>query len=468
MLIDMTKVLPTEGNTTLDLLAAAIQAAPALLGVEDTAELRSVLVPIGQDQFIAYASALRVGWACDLKEPIVREAGGMILVAAPFTASEMLSKHTLAKALNGWREHGKYVNSLDFHDNVNIYRHTSYSEGWGTEPLWVCSLQENSTRSLSKRTRSGPFLHAESDFFAEDLGDACRQWLGDPGLTENSNPGIYKAIIRDRRAWLRTLKIDHDSGELSIGLDRSTKSEVFLTVITTELDGKKKVVTSKELKGTSALLPIPLPLKEIRIYLTDKSGTTYDDFRESTQYKQRVRPSILNPPPATDPEYQELREALVEGESETVEFKAWLPVDREKPKSYELLRVATAFANRFGGVIYVGVTDECEVIGTAQKLRKEFLNATAGDGDELRKQYASTLRRYLNQGISPAPASSVGWITHAGIPILRIGITSKGVLHSVVEDGAIFIRKGARDRKATPSEIEAIIGKRQPTKSGLP
>jgi len=25
----------------------------------------------------------------------------------------------------------------------------------------------------------------------------------------------------------------------------------------------------------------------------------------------------------------------VEGESETVEFKAWLPVDREKPKSYE-------------------------------------------------------------------------------------------------------------------------------------
>ena len=457
-------ILPTEGSTTLDLLAQAIQVAPKLLGVEDSAELRSVLIPIGQDQFISYASAIRVGWSVADKEPIVREAGGIILVAVPFTASALSGMAGLANALNAWRPHGRYISGLDFHDNVNIYRYTSYSEGWGVEPIWVCSLQENSTRSLSRRTRSGPFLHAESDFFAEDLGDACRQWLGDPGLTENSDPGIYKAVVRDRRAWLQTLNIDHDNGTLSIGLDRTTKGEVFLTVITMELDGKRKV-TSKEFRESSVVLPIPLPLTEIRIYLTDKSGTTYDDFRESVQYKPRTRPSILNPPPTLDPEYQELRDALDGGESETVEFKAWLPVDRLKPKSYELLRAATAFANRFGGVIYVGVTDEGEVIGAAQQLRTEFLNSTVTNEDELRSEYATTLRKYLNQGISPTPSSNVGWITHAGIPVLRIGVLSKGVLHSVVEDGAIFIRKGARDMRASPAEIEAIV-RGKPEKKG--
>jgi len=55
----------------------------------------------------------------------------IILVAVRLLASDMLTKQALAKAMNGWREHGKYINSLDFHDNVNIYRHTSYSQGLG-------------------------------------------------------------------------------------------------------------------------------------------------------------------------------------------------------------------------------------------------------------------------------------------------------------------------------------------------
>jgi hypothetical protein len=461
----MTKILPTEGSTTLDRVASAINAAPSELGIEDVAELRSVLVPIGEDKYIAYASVLRVGWPSDLKdEPIVREAGGIILVAVRFTASEILSKQNLLEILNAWRPFGRYDMSLDFHDNVNISRLTSHSE-WSVEPIWTLRLSEKSTRSLNRIGRTGPFLHAESDFFAENIADASKQWLHDPTLNDSSNQGIYTVAMRDRRAWLKDLRIDHESDHLSVELERITKADVFLTVITVELDGGR-AVNSAKVPGSSFSTPVPLPLTDIRVYLTDKTGTAYDDFRETTQYREPKRRSILNPPPALDPEYQELRDALEEGESETVEFKAWLPVDRERDKSYELLKAATAFANAFGGVIYIGVTDDCEVVGTAQQLRTEFLNATATDGNELRKEYADTLRRYLNQGISPAPVNSVEWVSHAGIPVLRIQIVSKGALHSIVEDGAMYIRKGARDRKATPAEIEAIVARRQPKKGG--
>ncbi len=461
----MTQVLPNEGSTTLDQVAEAVGAAPSLLGIEDTAELRSVLVPIGENKFVSFVSVLRVGWPCDLKEPIAREAGGIILAAVPFKASEMRSKQHLVEALNGWRPFGHYEMSLTFHDNVNIYRFTSYND-FSDTPVWTLQLSELSTTSLSHRIRPGPFMHPDSRFFAEDVGDALRQWTGDPNLSEQPSPGIYKLFLRDRRAWLKNLSVNDDN-ELSVEVERTAKSEVMLTLSTTELDGKK-TVTTQELPDASFSKTVPMPLTEIRVYLTDRTGKSYDDYRENTLFRDRRRPwSLLNPRPATDPEYQELRDALDKGESETVEFKEWLPVDREKPKSKELLKTATAFANALGGVIYVGVTDDCNVAGCAKQLRKEFTNATTTDLEELRKEYAHTLGRILNEGISPAPAHVIGWINHAGIPILRVGIQSKGVIHYVVEDRGIYIRRGASDRLATPAEIEALSARKQPRKSGI-
>lgn len=461
----MTQVLPIEGSTTLDDVASAIRAAPSVLGVEDTAELRAVLVPLSEGASISYASVLRIGWPSDLNaEPVVREAGGITLVATCFVASDLLGKQDLIGWLSAWRPFAHLDSPLDFPDNVNIIRHRSRSD-WAVEPTWSFDLQEKTSSQFSSRPRSGPFLHAESGFFAEDIGDAARQWLRDPRLTGNGTPGTHAIVIRDRRAWLKDLKIDIDRRELSVTVERTTRAPVFLTVVTKELD-QRKAVTTQELQDSSALIPVPLPLTEIRVYLTDHIGIAYDNYSESSQYVPQGQVSILNPPPAIDPEYQELRDALDAGESETVEFKAWLPLDREKPKSLELLQAATAFANASGGVIYVGVTDDCEVVGTAQKLRREFANATATTSDDLQSGYAHAVRRLLNEGISPAPAHTVSWITHAGLPVLRIQILSKGALHYVVENRTTYIRRAASNKKATASEIEAFVAQRSFKRAG--
>jgi hypothetical protein len=338
---------------------------------------------------------------------------------------------------------------------VHIYWRESYSE-WNVEPTWVIQLQEKTTTSLNRQLRTGPFLDPESEFFAENIGEAARKWLGDPGIDQSSSLGIYKVVIRDRRAWLKTLMMDLDTGSLSAVVERTTKSKVFLTVVSTELD-RKKTTKTQEVSDSSAIVSVPMPLSEIRVCLTDSASEKYDDFKETEQYRTRGRPSILHPPPATDPEYQELRDALDQGESENVEFKMWLPVDRKNKKSDELLKATTAFANAYGGVIYVGVTDDCEVVGTEKQL----------GNDDKRNEYARVVRLILNQGISPAPAHRVSWVNHAGHHVCRIQVLSKGVLHHVVEDRAIYIRRGGSDRRATPAEIEAILAERMSKRGGL-
>src|SRR5213075_3326359 len=131
-------------------------------------------------------------------------------------------------------------------------------------------------------------MHPDSGFFAEDLGDALRQWIGDPNLTEQPIPGIYKVFLRDRRAWLKHLSVNDDN-QLSVEVDRSTTSEVMLTLSTTELDGKK-TVTTHELTGSAFSTTVPMPMTEIRIYLTDRTGKSYDDYRENTRFRDRRRP----------------------------------------------------------------------------------------------------------------------------------------------------------------------------------
>lgn len=448
----MINVLPTEGSTTLDHVASAIRAASTVLAVEDTAELRAVLVPVTGGQMTCFAGVLRVGWPSQLTdEPIVYDAGGIKLVAVRFQASHVLSKQDLVDLLNSWRPFVHQEVSLDFQDSVNINRNRSRSD-W-TEPTWVIDLPEKTSINQYRQGRSGPFLHAESGFFAEDVGDAARQWLGVPRLDQNSRVGVYEVAIRDRRAWFKKLAIDFDAGVLAVEVERHTKSQVYLTVIHTELGGRR-TVTSQELTRTSISVPLPLPLTKIRISLGDSTGTEYDGYSETAEYIRPGAKSLLYPPPVVDPEYQELRHALDAGESETVEFKEWLPVNRARRKSYELLKAATAFANGGGGVIYVGVTDDCEVVGTAQQLGT----------DDQRNEYARVLRRLLSEGISPAPANNVNWVTHAGKSVLRIQVSSKGAMHCVAEDGAIYVRRAASDRKATPAEIEAmVLRSQQPT-----
>lgn len=67
-----------------------------------------------------------------------------------------------------------------------------------------------------------------------------------------------------------------------------------------------------------------------------------------------------------------LLKAIAEGEGERTEFKEFVDLPRgkeplaDKDKFMQLLRTAAAFANTAGGTLYVGVSDDCEIVGVDQ------------------------------------------------------------------------------------------------------
>lgn len=452
----MLEDLPAQGLAPLAQVARAIQSAPDRLGLPDTSELRSVLVPFA-DHFVNFGTVLRVGWdetkAHD--EPLVLAAGEIILLSIRFEPSDIAGTTDLTAWLESWRPIAKCRDTLRFHDQVQVQRHASRN-AWSLEPCWMATVAADTTEWLNRAAPRGPFLHMESGFFAETIGSAAVQWLGDPNADQSSHiQNSYRIIVRDPRAWLRDLTIA--DAALQVEVAGEVEDAVICVTITTDFLGRSST-TLHRMTNRTFNIGLQLPAQRLQVYLTSPTGAWYDRYDEVSSPRTWGR-AVLSPQrESIDTTYQQLRDALERGESETVEFKAWVPASRAKTKSYDLLKAATAFANNRGGAIYIGVTDDCEVVGTAKQLRQQVRKKRTTDLEGLQNSYAHLLRRVLNEGISPPIEHSMEWLSHAGLNVLRIDVADgRAKPHQVVENGAIYVRRGGSDKKASVPDLEQMF-----------
>ncbi len=452
----MLEPLPAQGVVSLAHVARAIQSAPDRLGIPDTSELRSVLVPFA-DHFVNFATVLRVGWA-ETKahdEPLVLTAGEIILLSICFEPSDIAGAADLTAWLEAWRPIAKCSDTLLFHDQVQVQRHASRNS-WSLEPCWIARVGADTTEWLNRAGPPGPFLHIESGFFAETIGSAAVHWLGDPNGDQSSHiQNSYRIIVPDPRAWLRDLTIA--DADLHVEVAGRLEHDVICTTITTDFLGRSSTALHRVTNRTFDI-GLELPAQRLQVYLTAPTGAWYDRYDEVSSPRTWGR-SVLSPQrEPVDTTYEQLRDALEHGESETVEFKVWVPASRAKGKSYELLKAATAFANNRGGVIYIGVTDDCEVVGIEKQLRQEVRKERTTDLDKLQNSYAHLLHRVLNEGISPPIEHSIEWLSHAGLHVLRIDVADgRAKPYQVVEDSAIYVRRGGSDRRASVPDLEQMF-----------
>lgn len=135
---------------------------------------------------------------------------------------------------------------------------------------------------------------------------------------------------------------------------------------------------------------------------------------------------------------QNIEQTILLGESETVEFKRELPSKREG-----IAIGAVALANRHGGRILLGVTDNGEVIGCPLDKPKE------------------TITQILRSYCEPLPDFVVEEVSVRGMPVLLVKIREgKDKPYGVREKG-FYIWIGATNRLATKYEVDEMYSARQ-------
>jgi predicted HTH transcriptional regulator len=132
-----------------------------------------------------------------------------------------------------------------------------------------------------------------------------------------------------------------------------------------------------------------------------------------------------------------MEQMIQSGESVTIEFKRELPQNRE-----QIAICATAFANRRGGQLFIGVADNCEIVGCRLDKPKD------------------TITQILRSYCDPPLDVSIDEVQIRNLPVIVVTIPEGKDKPYAVKDKGVYIRSGATKRLATRYELDEMYGAR--------
>jgi len=134
----------------------------------------------------------------------------------------------------------------------------------------------------------------------------------------------------------------------------------------------------------------------------------------------------------------DMAETIKAGESETTEFKTSLAEWRD------VVETISAFSNKNGGTIFIGVGDNCEVIGT-----------------DIDKNTIEVLANQIKQNVDPVVYPSIRVENMAGKQVIIVNVVEHGQ-KPVFAFGRAVMRVGKSNQKLG-SEGNATTLSRYPT-----
>ena len=131
---------------------------------------------------------------------------------------------------------------------------------------------------------------------------------------------------------------------------------------------------------------------------------------------------------------KQLFDIIRKGESINVEFKREL-----NPKHTEFLETVVSFANTSGGTIFLGVDDNCRVVGFRENVDAKIVDLISDHCDP------------------PMVVQVNSNIDLSGKPITLVKVPEGTNKPYILKDRGIFVRRGSSDRQIRRSELDNLL-----------
>lgn len=306
-----------------------------------------------------------------------------------------------------------------------------------SSPHWVAerAIRAPSSRSdiLVSSEPGHPLYRGVSDL-REDMGGYAVYQLNDSRLHS------FVIFVVDQRSWFRSLLATDEGVQVSIG-----GLELSETIIQARINGH---AWSARAAGVVLLPPFEPPAR-VQMALVEPKDDLID-------WK------VWDVYPAADT--SELRELIIGGENELVEFKPWVSLGDSKLG--EIVDTVIAMANGdVPGTIIIGIDDYGQ--SATWKIMKDYEAAARTEGNAFSDQlsmrtaaaecYAVKLLDRIRERISPFPPIKRDVLEYGEGVVLRLQVAPGPLM--VMREGLhhVLVRRGASNRHAPREVLDKLV-----------
>jgi len=306
-----------------------------------------------------------------------------------------------------------------------------------------------------------PLISTDAPYYPNEL-EAARDWFSG-GRTYSDTDGRNGEILfllPETRAFF--VGLHSNDGLLRFDVAGSASdTEGFKVTGAFWQEGIIHHFSSPVVNGFASA-PVPDQVSRIECVLIDADTNVYDRFFEHDGRHSGLQ--RLRKVDHAERLHELLTTALAHGEGVNAEFKPFMDFTeglgdkRHKTKYREVVRTIVAFANATGGCVFLGVDDNCNVVGASDKLA-ELTKSAPTEG--ALSAYGSTLLNKLRGDVGGEIDMRITPLTAQGLAVLIIEVTEAHHKPLMVRgENAYYLRVGASNRQLPANEWANYLGVR--------
>lgn len=162
------------------------------------------------------------------------------------------------------------------------------------------------------------------------------------------------------------------------------------------------------------------------------------DYRSQSTWQYPIKR------PESDTKFlEECQKAIDNGEGLYCEFKPFIDIKAENSKAFEIEKTVCAFSNAEGGQLFIGVNDDGEVIGIAEKAKRTYGSKI----EDAISSYCDGLRKRLNETLKVNHCYTLEPLTLYTKQIIVISVSQANDANYLLNQKQGYKRKGATSAK---------------------
>lgn len=266
---------------------------------------------------------------------------------------------------------------------------------------WYSSNQSNQTQ-IDPLYR--PLIDFNQPFFETGV-DALRSWFDERRFRDvlDAQRSVVYVFVPEHRAYFGNVL--NTGNQIKIQINTHSIVEADLKLKGNWRKQEDAIGFDSEIKDGHCVLEVPDGVEELYLYIIDKTNKVYDFHQEhKVHYEGQARWLVVEKPETNNDEL--INKVRLSGEGETVEFKEHLE-EKESDFLDRVRKTVVAFANGRGGNIFLGIDDECQIVGVERKFEK-YQHDSEKLVEELHK-YEGWLRQAINDGLYKSLSKPIGF-----------------------------------------------------------